>query len=236
LRYLGGKSKIAKYIREAILSNTSRRELLIEPFVGGGAITAVLAQDFKEVKGYDIHLDLILMWQELQNGWVPPNNISEQQYYELKNHAEPSALRAFAGFGGASWGGKWFGGYARGGARNYADESSRSLCRDIKCMSNVAFGREDYRFIAPQENAVVYADPPYAGTTEYKDKFDSDAFWELMAFWVDADMDVFVSEYAAPDGWFPIWSMERTRDMKSKLINSEKVVEKLFVHERQLSR
>ena len=69
-----------------------------------------------------------------------------------------------------------------------------------------------------------------------KDKFDSDACWELMALWVDAGMDVFVSEYAAPDGWFPIWSMERTRDMKSKMTNSVKVVEKLFVHERQLSR
>ena len=235
MRYLGGKSKIAKHIREAILANTSRRELLIEPFVGGGAITAVLAQGFKEVKGYDIHSDLILMWQELQNGWIPPNNISEQQYYELKNRMGPSALRAFAGFG-VSWGGKWFGGRAGGDGRDYADESSRSLCRDIKCMSNVAFGCEDYRFIAPQENAVVYADPPYAGTTEYKDKFDSDEFWELMAFWVDADMDVFVSEYAAPDGWFPIWSVERTRDMRSKMTNSEKVVEKLFVHERQLSR
>jgi DNA adenine methylase len=233
LRYLGGKSKIAKHIREAIIRTTNRRDCLIEPFVGGGSITAVLAPEFKQVKAYDIHLDLILMWQALQTGWRPPIEISENMYVELRE-SQSSALRGFVGFGGASWGGKWFGGYARGSERNYADESNRSLSRDIINMTNVQFMREDYRFIAPQPGTVVYADPPYVETTGYTDKFDSGEFWELMDFWVSNDMDVFVSEYIAPSGWIPIWSMERTRDMKSKLINAEKVIEKLFVSERQL--
>lgn len=232
MRYLGGKSKIAKRTATALLANTFRRQRLIEPFVGGGAMTAALASHFQEVNAFDIHDDLILLWKELQAGWVPPTNISESEYQELR-HAAPSALRAFAGFGGASWGGKWFGGYARGDGRNYADESARSLLRDIKNMQNVTFDRLDYRKITPSKSDVVYSDPPYAGTTEYKDVFNSDEFWTVMEQWATFGAHVFVSEYRAPAFWAPILEITRTRDMKSKLTNAEQVTEKLFIFELQ---
>ena len=232
MRYLGGKSKIAKRVAEAILASTEKRGRLIEPFVGGGAITAVLAPSFERVDAFDINNDLILMWQALKTGWKPPSEISEDQYKELKI-AEPSALRAFAGFGGASWGGKWFGGYARGDGRNYADESARSLLRDIRQMQNCTFECLDYLKIKPVAGDVVYADPPYAGTTEYRDTFNSTQFWETMGGWAADGVDVFVSEYAAPQGWKTIWEITRTRDMKSKLTNAEKVTEKLFHIDRE---
>jgi DNA adenine methylase len=211
------------------LASTEQRGRLIEPFMGGGAMTAVLAPSFKSVDAFDINNDLILMWQALKTGWEPPHEISEEQYKELKN-AKPSALRAFAGFGGASWGGKWFGGYARGDGRNYADESARSLMRDIQRMQNCTFQCLDYRKIQPCFGDVVYADPPYAGTTEYRDTFDSTQFWETMKMWAMDGVDVFVSEYRAPPIWKTIWQEERTRDMKSKFTNAEKVTEKLFTY------
>ena len=191
-------------------------------------MTAVLAPQFKNVDAFDINEDLILMWQALKAGWEPPHKISEEQYKKLKA-AEPSALRAFAGFGGASWGGKWYGGYARGEGRNYADESARSLMRDIQQMQNCNFQCLDYQKIQPLPGDVVYADPPYAGTTEYRDTFNSAQFWETMKMWAMNGADVFVSEYTAPSDWKMIWQMERTRDLKSKLTNAEKVTEKLFV-------
>lgn len=223
MRYLGGKSKIAKKLASVIGTG----ELLVEPFMGGGAMTAALAPNFKEVRSYDIHPDLIMLWDALKNGWIPPSEISEQQYAELKN-SPPSALRAFAGFAGASWGGKWFGGYARGGGRNYADEAARSLLRDIKKMANVTFACLDYLDLPLPTNATVYADPPYAETTGYMNGFDNKAFWQKMNEWAESGCKVYVSEYTAPEDWREVWRMERTRDMKAHLTDAVKVTERLF--------
>ena len=223
MRYLGGKSKIARALAGVI----GKGETLIEPFCGGGAMTAALAPQFVRVEASDTHEDLILLWKAIQAGWQPPREISEQEYARLKLCA-PSALRGFAGFAGASWGGKWFGGYARGGGRNYADEAARSLARDVEKISNVTFYHRDYINIKPQPGDVVYADPPYAGTTGYGKPFSSEEFWEVMNYWTILGALVFVSEYKAPDNWACVWEQERTRDMKADTKTAVKVTEKLF--------
>lgn len=193
-------------------------------------MTTILAPCFSEVQSSDCHVDLILMFKALKSGWVPPSALTEDEYRTLKA-AEPSAVRGFAGFA-CSWGGKWFGGYARGngakGARNYADESSRSLVRDASNFSNVVFALADYRTLNILPDDVVYCDPPYAETTEYKDAFNSAEFWGIAQKWREIGADVFISEYKAPDGWDCIWKVTRTRDIKSKFTNAESVTECLF--------
>jgi DNA adenine methylase len=226
MQYLGGKSKISKWLGLSILSNTKQRNRFIEPFCGGGAMTAMLAPYFKDVLASDIHNDLIIMWQALQDGWIPPTTISESLYKELQ-HAEPSALRGFAGFA-LSWGGKWFGGYARGDGGNYAGVGTRSLMRGIKKMSNVKFEHKDYQDIVIEVGDVVYCDPPYINTTKYSNTFDSNVFWETMVQWSALGASVFVSEYSAPPNWKIIWSMECIPTMKPDFVTTRKVIEKLF--------
>ena len=223
MRYLGGKSKIAKRLAAVIGGG----HVLVEPFVGGGAMTAALAPSFETVLAYDSHPDLILMWRALQNGWVPPRTITEAQYTDLRRDM-PSPLRAFAGFAGASWGGKWFGGYARGGTRNYADEAARSLLRDIQRMKNVTFACADYKSAPVYSGDVVYADPPYADSTGYGGQFDNAEFWRIAGEWADIGARVFVSEYQAPADWTCVWSVERTRDMKAHMTDAIRVTERLF--------
>lgn len=221
---MGGKSKIANRLARVIGGGG----VLYEPFIGGGAMTAALAPHFDHVYASDNHLDLILMWDDLKMGWEPPRAVSQQEYENLR-HAPSSALRGFVGYG-CSWGGKWFGGYAKTEGRNYADESSRALLRDIEKMGNVAFGDLDYRRIRPIPGSVVYADPPYKGTTDYRGlDFDSSVFWAVMRSWVDeCSATVYVSEYQAPRGWDEVWSVERTRDMRSDLKTAERVTERLY--------
>lgn len=126
MRYLGGKSKIAKRLAAKILESTPRRELLIEPFCGGGSMTAALAPHFKHVQASDISEDLILMWKALQEGWEPPQNVTEEEYKALR-HAEPSALRGFVGFS-CSFGGCWFLSWAKNArGDNYASQGHNSL-------------------------------------------------------------------------------------------------------------
>jgi len=213
LRYVGGKSKLAKRIASDILARTDKRDVLIEPFVGGGAVLAELAPAFDCVYASDIHEDLMLMWNKFWHyNWEPDNYCSEQEYQRLR-YEKPSALRRLVGFG-QSFGGKWWGGYARGKKpngeeRNYLDETIRNIKNIIsKLPENSHFTISSYKDWNPVAGDVIYCDPPYASTQGYggTDSFDSQEFWKVMDEWKQLGADVFVSEYNAPDSWKEIAS------------------------------
>ena len=188
-------------------------------------MTTALAPHFERVEASDTHPDLILMWQALQKNLRMPSSVSEEMY-ESYREGEPGAIRGFVGFA-CSFGGKWFGGYARSGQRNIADEASRSLVRDIRKMLNVSFMCRDYREIQVTATDVIYCDPPYADTTEYRETFNSREFWEVAKQWSLIGASVYVSEYRCPYGWETLWENERTQLLRVGI--SESVTEKLFI-------
>jgi len=227
VRYLGGKSKIAKRIAAVILATTNKRKRLIEPFVGGGGTLAVLAPHFQQFIAVDEHRDLILMFKALQDGWEPPSDISETRYKELRE-APASAERGFVGFG-PSWGGKWFGGYARGDGRNYADETRRSLLRDRDAWKHGCFLWADYAAVSAGADDVIYCDPPYDGTTGYSGTpWNRQQFFDTATKWAKSGASVFLSEYDAPEPWECLWEVQRTRDMRGDMKTAEQVTEKLY--------
>ena len=65
------------------------------------------------------------------------------------------------------------------------------------------------------ENAIIYCDPPYKGTAEYKEgNFDHAKFWD----WVrnkSKTHKVYVSEYQAPDDFEAILSFEQKSTLQS---------------------
>jgi len=171
----------------------------------------------------DLHPDLILLLKAVQAGWEPPGELSEERYGELKKE-EPSALRGFAGFS-CSFGGKFFGGYARNGSRNYADVGRRNLLRLCPLIQDTCFVAQSYT--ETTESGVTYCDPPYASMTGYSvGPFDSTAFWQ----WCRDRMGVvLVSEYGAPEDFELLWSRDVKTDMRTKINGREKRVEKLFL-------
>lgn len=209
MRYVGGKSAIARNIVYTIERYRHGRSTWIEPFVGGGAVLNVAAKYYPRCYAYDLHPDLILMYQALQQGWQPPTNVSEDEYQQLR-HAEPSALRGFVGIG-CSFGGKWFGGYARGDGRVHHDESRRSLARmklNATTFTQASFFDIDWQQFNPHD-CVVYCDPPYANTTGYSvGDFDHTAFWQECERLHGLGFLVAVSEYQAPESWPCIWHKE----------------------------
>ena len=84
----------------------------------------------------------------------------------------------------------------------------------------------DYQY---SEGDVVYCDPPYANTKGYNSgAFDNAAFWD----WVHTrDYPVFVSEYAAPEGFTPVWQKGKCQLMNSNGVVG-KVAEYVFVASR----
>lgn len=174
----------------------------------------------------DKHEYLIEMLNGIKNGYELPENISVDEYKYIREHKDDDkVLAGFVGFGCS------FGGYARNKTgTNYAAQSKRSLLKDMATLMDAEFICKDYQDVELPEGCVVYADPPYNGTTGYgKEKFDSDAFWEYIRK-ISKDHIVFISEQNAPDDFVAIWSKPFTRTLDVNKENQFKVTEKLFVH------
>ncbi len=225
MQYAGGKNRIAKDVRRFIMDTAPKRERCLEPFMGGGSMTEELAPYFKEYVAADYHDELVLLWKALQAGWEPPLHISEERYEELKNDPTPSPERSFAGYA-CSWGGMWFQSYARAGDAyeekvgypvNYAERGRTSVLNGIRRMKHVTFECRSYHLWQPDDEWVVYCDPPYAGTLGYKavGEFDHDKFWRTMDEWVDRGATVFVSEYSAPEHWDKVLTVKTRRSIKA---------------------
>lgn len=234
MQYHGGKARIARRIARKILALRGNSEHYLEPFMGGASVLTQVAPHFTHVRAGDAMPDLVMFWSAVQSGWLPPESISRKEYDALRN-AEPSALRAFAGFG-CSFGGKWFGGYARHdprpGRRSWALISARDAMGKMNTCAHVSIFHRDYRDWGILPGTAIYCDPPYANTTPYGavDGFDHAEFWQTMDSWSDQGARVFVSEHIAPDHWLPIWEHESTASLKATA-NNGKRIERLFISE-----
>lgn len=230
MMYMGGKSRIAKEITKVMLELSDKREVYVEPFLGGGAVAEHMCPHFEHKYLSDMHEDLMLMWDAVINqDWVPPTEVSYELYQELKYSNEPSPLRGFVGYA-CSFGGKWFGGYARNNKEcNYAQSGYNVVLRKAKGMSGSKCSAASYSVLPVVPNTpLIYCDPPYADTTSYSTgSFDSAAFWAKAQEWAEKGADVFVSEYAAPEGWDAVWEKEVVGQLDNRKERT-KPTEKLF--------
>ena len=134
--------------------------------------------------GCDIHKELIAMWNELQKGWNPPSHITEEEYINVRDNKEkfPDYYVGFVGYH-ATFGAKYFGGYARGfkadgiTPRDESNEAYRNTMKQLPNVIDVKFVNADFKALEIK-NAVIYCDPPYQGTTKYSTgSFNYDEFW-----------------------------------------------------------
>ena len=210
IRYIGGKTRLARKIFNKIKEYVKEQNFSSykEPFFGGGSMSQFSAALNISRFCSDNKEDLILFYKELQKGWLPPKEISEDLYSSLKNE-KPSPLRGYAGFA-CSFGGKWFGGYARDKTkrRNLINESYVRVVKSLPYIKDIYFKCSDYLSIPIEQGTLVYCDPPYKGVLGYGGKFNHDLFWETCRTWSKRGAAVFVSEYEAPKDMVTIaeWS------------------------------
>lgn len=217
MRYVGGKERVGRWVKDQILPVAKGRTHYLEPFVGSGATFMRLAPEFVRRTAGDAHPDLILMWQALAAGWEPPEHVSKEDYHRLKKEP-PSALRGLVGFG-ASFGGKWFGGYVdtcwdahwKRDTKPYLKAARTSVLKAAPAFVGATVVHCDYREFSPDSSALVYCDPPYEGTLGYgiPGGFDSVEFWRTAERWNEAGALVIVSEAKAPAGWNILAERER---------------------------
>ncbi len=194
MKYLGSKNKIAKYLLPIMLENREDRPW-VEPFVGG----ANMIEKVDGIRiGNDNHKHLIALLTAVRDGWIPPVNVSRIMYHSVKSNPDEwsDKLIGFIGFL-CSFAGKWWGGYIED-KRNYAEEASKHLTKQSEKLKSITFLCMDYRDLPIPTNSLIYCDPPYEGTTGYKNKFNHASFWDWCRDKQKEGHQVFVSENHGP--------------------------------------
>ena len=231
MKYTGSKRKILKDILPIILRNREKKQWYIEPFCGGGNV--IFNIDGPRRIANDINYYLIELFKALQNDWLPPKEISEEYYNEIKNNKNkyPPCLVGYVGFQ-MSFGCKFFGGYSRNTRRrNFSREAFNNILKDIPKIKNIIFENKEYFDLKIPEKSLIYCDPPYKNSYNYKIIFDHNKFYNWCREKVRENHLLFVSEYEMPKDFICIWEKEIFSSLDVSI--GKRSVEKLFIHESQ---
>lgn len=225
--YMGSKNRIAKELIPIITADLEEDMWYVEPFVGGCNMIDKVQHPLK--LGADSNKYLIALLQYVQAGGVLPEHIDKDVYLRVK--ANPDEYdKWYTGFCGfiASRNGMFFSTYAgicntKQGERNYLREKRNNLLKQD--LSGIKLECCSYDELVIPDNSVIYCDPPYNGTTKYKDSFDSDAFWQWCRDKAKEGHTVYVSEYNAPEDFKCIWEKQINSNLGG---TSKTATEKLF--------
>jgi DNA adenine methylase len=232
MKYMGSKNRIAKHILPIMLAERKPNQVWVEPFVGG-------ANMIDKVDGVRIGADkneyLCALLDALSKGYKP-TKVTKEEYRLVKNSkgAYPMKFVGWCGIG-CSYSGKWFGGFAgetktKNGIRDYQQEAINNVLKQAENLKGVEFVCCGYDELEIPTMSLIYCDPPYAGTTKYKDEFDHDKFWQWCRDKANEGHTVFVSEYSAPSDFKCVWEKEFSSSLSAngKIGGNKKSVEKLF--------
>lgn len=187
LRYPGGKSKIAPFIKQIIISNNLEGCTFVEPFAGGTGVSLDLL--FNGLVGHiiinDSDIAIFSFWKAIleatdrfvKDVYTIPLTIEEWEHQKeiLKTTKEPCYELGFAAFylnrtnrsgilnagviGGKNQDGKW-----KMDARFNRENLAKKIIEISKRKNDITvFGLdiEDFVKHIPDKNAFVYLDPPY---------------------------------------------------------------------------
>jgi DNA adenine methylase len=285
MQYMGSKRQIARPL-SALLESIRSGRPFVDLFCGTLSVTSAMSG---ERYANDISRPLICLLRAVQGGWAPPESLAEAEYARLSDTRDPDdPMTAFAGFG-CSFGGKWFGGYARRDSNHWGKEmrpdgsvsfrwgynsvdikrwvgraqdgysrtllssdeaaaaglsppekarhyfarvARKSLLNTMAKCRDVSLSCCDYRE-GDWQGALIYADPPYLGTTEYQGRFDTSAFWD----WVRSASRrnvVVASEYSAPHDFVCILAAGSGAKLSGNGTRGRRT-ERVYLHESLLS-
>jgi DNA adenine methylase len=228
--------RIAKQLTTFLKSVRKPGQTYVEPCVGGASIIRLMED---ERIASDIDADLIECYRALQQGWLPPTSVTEEDYKYYKKINQEGICSAKIGFIKffCSFGGKCWGGLARDPKSGYDFiNGARNTCLKFKPdLQSVKFYCCDYEEFLKQisPGCLIYVDPPYQGTTEYKNKFDHTRFWQVMREFSDKH-DIYISEYQAPEDFGCVWQIERKTCLNMADGGKADRTEKLFKYKGKL--
>jgi len=235
MQYFGGKQKISNELSQFLNNQLKDDQPFVDLFCGSCNVISKINADRIRIAN-DKHQYLISMWKDLQTGVALPQELTDVQYQYISKHLEDNpGLSGFVGFG-CSFSGKWLGGYARSGERNYCLNAYNSTMKKFETLDTVQFYNLDYRDVFIPEGSLVYCDIPYKNTTQYSVKevgeFNHDEFYQ----WVkdnSSKYDIYISEYLEnkPAGFGIVWQKGSKQDIKNKTGKKAKTNEIVIQYE-----
>lgn len=239
MKYVGSKNRLSKELAPIIQSYIRDDTVAyIEPFVGGANMIDKIEHHNKI--GSDLHKELIAL-HKFNRDYSDnlPSTITEEQYLSVKNNknAYSDYYVGLVGFC-ATFGAKYFGGYARGyktdgvTPRDLPNEAVRNLQKQAPNIQGIKFECKSFTDYNPSDykNCVFYLDPPYRKTLSYSTGGFPHEEFDKWAIELGKNNTVLISEYELPEDKFEcIWS----KDVKVGIsgqgdIKNKKRVEKLF--------
>lgn len=238
MKYMGSKSRIAKYILPIILKGRTDDQWYVEPFAGGCNL-------IDKVKGNRLASDkneyLMEMWYDLTQNHMFIEKIDKDRYdrarTEFNNKDNNEFTVSEIGWIGfmASYNGRFFDGGYNGNykKRDFTKEAIDNIYKQIDLMKGVEFSFGNYSDLIIPKNSIIYCDIPYKGTKQYSTSkdFNYTEFWEWCRIKTKEGHTVFISEYNAPDDFECVWSKTVTNAMNTN--NTYNPIEKLFVYNLQ---
>ena len=229
---MGSKRRIAKEILPIILKDRKEGQWYVEPFCGGCNLIDKVTENRI---ASDINKYLIAFLKYVQENEFNPEHIGEDKYKEIQKNKDnyPDWLVGYVGFN-LSFGAKFFGGYRRdkAGKRDYENEAQQNIEAQQPYLKGIQFFNCNYYELEIPNESIIYCDPPYQGTTKYKNGLDYNKFWDWCREKINEGHKIFVSEYNAPEDFECVWEKEIVSSL-TKDTGSKKGIEKLFVHKSQ---
>jgi site-specific DNA-adenine methylase len=215
LRYVGSKNKLSDDLIPIIQKyiDDNKVEKYLEPFVGGANVIDKI--DCKLKIGCDIHPQLISLLQKAQEDFDFPEFITEEEYINVKSNKDnyPDWYLGLVGFC-ASFGAKYFGGYARDSKDDNSGKWSKGAIRNLnkqrENLKNIVFKNINFLDLKKDRlnKYVIYCDIPYKGTTKYHtEDFPYDDFYDWCRE-IRKNNIVLISEYNMPSDFKCIWQKE----------------------------
>lgn len=195
--YHGGKKKIGEEITEAIFDIYDSIPEKLRPVVKGYCepfcgMLGVYSPMLKEIQkrglkwsllAGDNNASVIAMWKAVKKGWTPPVSSSSVLYERLKKSKGASPEKGYVGhlhaFRGKYFVGKWV--KRTKNALRLNRERVLSIGKQIK---RVKFSAGSYTQYSKLETYIIYCDPPYEQSSQYKSaegesfRFDNERFLE----------------------------------------------------------
>ena len=238
--YVGSKNRLSKELVPIIQSYINKdTKMYIEPFAGGANMIDKI--QCNKIIGCDIHKQLIELLKYARDySELIPKVILEETYKEVKDNKNKYEdwYVGLVGFC-ATFGAKYFGGYARSKTDKFNGEKSEIAIRNLKKQAPNLKGIDFYNcsFLdLPKDkinNCVIYCDPPYRDTTKYKtEEFPYEEFYQWCRD-MSKNNTVLISEYNMPDDFTCIWEKETKVNFDSNRIsndNKNKRIEKLYIY------
>lgn len=212
--YVGGKYFDAKHLI-AEMFTVRTRTTLVDPFCGGLSVSIAAIKSGLFAEASDIQEGLMALYKvcgenlDCALGWL---QVTKEGYQQERARNGGDAKSAGIGYG-LSFGNKLWGGFDPLQVK-WSTAWFRRVHRALE-TGRLTLECSDWLSLVPQELEpwkVLYLDPPYEGTMQYKGApaFDHAAFWYRVEAWSFLNPGrVFVSEYNCPLKCEVVWEKQK---------------------------